>query len=186
MPANDLSDRSARAELPQPRPLRGAAHAASIQSSKRSRLAIIATKGSLDWAYPPLMLSLQAARKGWEVAVFFTFYGLNIIHKKKHRRLQVAPLGNPAMPLPNLVGAMPGMTALTTHMMRRRFRGRKVPSVDELLQKVINAGVKLYPCGFSIDVFGYSAEDFVPGCQQRLGSPDFLEFAKDADVTLFV
>jgi len=155
-------------------------------SSKRARLAIIATKGSLDWAYPPLMLSLQAAKKGWEVAIFFTFYGLDIIHKKKNRRLQIATLGNPAMPMPNLVGAIPGMTALATQMTRRRFRQRNVPPVDELLRKAIDAGVKVYPCGFSIDVFGYKPEDFVPGCQPRLGSADFLDFAKEAAVTLFV
>jgi len=155
-------------------------------SGKRARLAIIATKGSLDWAYPPLMLSLQAAKKGWEVAIFFTFYGLDIIHKKKNRRLQIATLGNPAMPMPNLVGAIPGMTALATQMTRRRFRQRNVPPVDELLRKAIDAGVKVYPCGFSIDVFGYKPEDFVPGCQPRLGSADFLDFAKDAAVTLFV
>jgi peroxiredoxin family protein len=156
------------------------------QSTKRARLAIIATKGSLDWAYPPLMLSLQAATKGWEVAIFFTFYGLDIIHKKKNRRLQIATLGNPAMPIPNFVGAIPGMAALATQMTRRRFRQRKVLPVNELVRKVIDVGVKLYPCGFSIDVFGYKPEDFVPGCQPRHGSSDFLEFAKDAAVTLFV
>ena len=156
------------------------------QSTKRARLAIIATKGSLDWAYPPLMLSLQAAKKGWEVAIFFTFYGLDIIHKKKNRRLQIATLGNPAMPMPNFVGAIPGMTALATQMTRWRFRQRNVPPVDELLRKAIDAGVKVYPCGFSIDVFGYKPDDFVPGCQPRHGSSDFLDFAKDAAVTLFV
>jgi peroxiredoxin family protein len=160
----------------------------AARPTKRTRLAIIASKGTLDWAYPPLMLALQAARKGWEVAIFFTFYGLNIIHRRKGKRLQVAPLGNPAMPMPvpNLLGAIPGMTAVATRLMRRQLRDRKVPRVDELLQKAIDAGVKLYPCGFSIDVYGYKPEDFVPGCQARLGSPEFLEFAKDAEVTLFV
>src|SRR5207244_4847591 len=155
-------------------------------SSKRARLAIIATKGSLDWAYPPLMLSLQAAKKGWEVAIFFTFYGLDIIHKKKKRRLQIATLGNPAMPIHKFVWAIPGMTALATQLTRRRFRQSKVPPVDELLRKVLDVGVKVYPCGFSIDVFGYKPDDFVPGCQPRHGSSDFLDFAKDAAVTLFV
>src|SRR5438477_7161361 len=88
------------------------------QPTKRARLAIIASKGTLDWAYPPLMLALQAARKGWEVAIFFTFYGLNIIHRRKGQRLQIAPLGNPAMPLPNILGAIPGMTALMTRLTR--------------------------------------------------------------------
>jgi peroxiredoxin family protein len=165
-----------------------AEHAVTTRPTKQTRLAIIATKGTLDWAYPPLMLAHQAAKKGWDVGIFFTFYGLNIIHRKKGKRLRVSPIGNPAMPVPvpNLVGAIPGMTALATTMMRRRFRSRKVPPIESLLQQVIDAGVKLYPCGFSIDVFGYNADDFVPGCQPRLGSPDFLEFAKDAEVTLFV
>src|SRR2546429_5544805 len=109
----------------------------AAQSTKRARLAIIATKGSLDWAYPPLMLSLQAAKKGWEVAIFFTFYGLDIIHKNKNRRLQIATLGNPAMPMPNFVAAIPGMTALPTQLTRRRFRQRKEPPGDELLRKAI-------------------------------------------------
>jgi peroxiredoxin family protein len=152
--------------------------AVATPATKRTRLAIIATKGTLDWAYPPLMMALQAAKKNWDVAVFFTFYGLNIIHRRRGKRLRV--------PVPTLVGAIPGMTALATRMMQRRFRSRKVPSIEELLQRVIDAGVKLYPCGFSIDVFGYAPEDFVAGCQPRLGSPDFLEFAKDADITLLV
>lgn len=156
--------------------------------ARTTRLAIIATKGSLDWAYPPLMMAVQAANKGWDVGVFFTFYGLNIIHKDKHRRLKVSPVGNPAMPMevPNVVAALPGMTAMATLMMRRRLRRQQVPSVAELLQLAVERGVKLYPCGFTIDTFGYAADDFIPGVQPRTGSPDFLEFAKDADSTIFV
>jgi peroxiredoxin family protein len=157
-------------------------------ATKTTRLAIIATKGSLDWAYPPLMMAVQAADKGWEVGVFFTFYGLNIIHKNKHARLKVSPLGNPAMPMevPNVVAALPGMTAMATLMMRRRLRKQQIPTVDELLRLAIERGVKLYPCGFSIDTFGYTIDDFIDGVQPRTGSPDFLEFAKDADSTIFV
>src|SRR3989442_7811861 len=103
------------------------------QSTKRARLAIIATKGSLDWAYPPLMLSLQAAKKGWEVAIFFTFYGLDIIHKKKNRRLQIATLEHHAMPMSNFVEDVPSMTALATHMTRQRLRQCAMTPVDELL-----------------------------------------------------
>lgn len=155
---------------------------------RTTRLAIIATKGTLDWAYPPLMMALQARKKGWEVGIFFTFYGLNIIHKRKGPALKISPVGNPAMPLPvpTLVAAIPGMTAVATWFMRSRFRHKRVPSIPELLGRAVESGVRLYPCGFSIDVFGYSAEDFIEGCQPRIGSPDFLEFAKEADVTLLV
>lgn len=155
---------------------------------RTTRLAIIATKGSLDWAYPPLMMAIQAANKGWEVGVFFTFYGLAIIHKDKHRRLKVSPVGNPAMPMevPIVLAALPGMTAVATSMMRRRLRRQNVPTIDELLRLAVERGVKLYPCGFTIDTFGYDEGDFIPGVQPRTGSPDFLEFAKDADSTIFV
>ncbi len=153
-----------------------------------TRLAIIATKGSLDWAYPPLMLAVQAANKGWDVAVFFTFYGLNIIHKEKHHKLKVSPVGNPAMPMevPTIIAALPGMTAVATRMMRRKLHKQRMPTVDELLTLAIERGVKLYPCGFTIDTFGYTDDEFIDGVQPRAGSPDFLEFAKDADSTIFV
>ena len=165
----------------------GGAAAASDRTA-RPRLAIIASKGTLDWAYPPLMLATQAAKKDWEVAIFFTFYGLNIIHRRRGRRLRVSPVGNPAMPMPvpTLLGAMPGMTAMATAMMKRKFRGRRVPTIEELLGKAVESGVALIPCGMTIDIFGYALDDFIPGVQPRLGSSDFLEFAKDANVTLFV
>jgi peroxiredoxin family protein len=162
----------------------------SADDPRMTRLAIIATKGTLDWAYPPLMLAVQAANKGWEVGVFFTFYGLNIIDRRRNQRLKVSPVGNPAMPspipLPTLLAALPGMTALATAMLRRQLRKQHVPTVAELLQLAVERGVKLYPCGFTIDMFGYSTEHFIAGAQPRMGSPDFLEFAKDADTSIFV
>jgi peroxiredoxin family protein len=154
----------------------------------RRKLALVAGKGSLDWAYPPLMMANNAAKKGWEVGVFFTFYGLNVLHKDKSRRLQISPVGNPAMPMPapTLLGVIPGMTPLASWMMRRQFRKRGVPTIEDLLAQAVANGVKLFPCGFTIAVFGYGADDFVEGAQPRLGSADFLEFAADADVTLLV
>jgi len=157
-------------------------------ATKQRKLVLVASKGSLDWAYPPLMMANNAAAKGWEVGVFFTFYGLNIIHQRKGRRLQISPVGNPAMPMPTptLLGVIPGMTPLATFMMRRRFRQRGVPSIDALLRQSVERGVKLFPCGFTIDVFGYGPDDFIKGAQPRLGSADFLEYASDADITLFI
>jgi peroxiredoxin family protein len=155
---------------------------------ERRKLAIVASKGSLDWAYPPLMMANNAAKKGWEVGIFFTFYGLNVLHKRKHHRLQISPIGNPAMPMPapTLLGVIPGMTSLATRMMRRQFKQRGVPTIDELLAQAVANGIKLFPCGFTIDVFGFDTGDFIDGAQPRLGSADFLEYAADADITLFV
>jgi peroxiredoxin family protein len=155
---------------------------------KQRKLALVASKGSLDWAYPPLMMANNAAKKGWEVGIFFTFYGLNIIHRSKGKRLQISPVGNPAMPMPTptALGVIPGMTSMATRMMNRQFRARGVPTIEELLDTAIENGVKLFPCGFTIDVFGYQTDDFIDGVQPRLGSADFLEYASDADVSLFV
>src|SRR3990172_34649 len=103
---------------------------------KTKRLAMVASKGTLDQAYPPLILATTAAAMGWEVGIFFTFYGLDILHKKRLERLQVSPVGNPAMPppipaipmlkVPTLMGALPGMAAVATAMMEGGMgRGRR-------------------------------------------------------------
>lgn len=152
------------------------------------KLAIIATKGTLDWAYPPLILATTAAALGWDVGIFFTFYGLNIIHKEKSKHLQVAPLGNPAMPMPvpNIIGAIPGMTAMGTTVMKRMFHSHNVASIDELLEMAVESGVKMWPCGMTLEVFGYKPEDFIDGVQQVCGAAHFIGYAQDADVSLFI
>ncbi len=152
------------------------------------KLAMIATKGTLDWAYPPLILSTTAAALGWDVGIFFTFYGLNIIHKKKNKRLQVATVGNPAMPMPvpTLVGAIPGMTAMGTGIMKRMFDSHHVASIDQLLEMAVESGVKMWPCGMTLEVFGYKPEDFIKGVQPVCGATHFIGYAKDADVSLYI
>src|SRR5579859_3610258 len=137
------------------------------KETRTPRLAMIATKGTLDWAYPPLILATSAAALGWDVGIFFTFYGLNIIHKEKSKHLKVAPLGNPAMPMPvpNIVGAIPGMTAMGTTIMKRMFHSHNVASIDELLEMAVDSGVKMWPCGMTLEVFGYKPDDFIEGIQ---------------------
>jgi peroxiredoxin family protein len=156
------------------------------EKKRTKRMAIISTKGTLDWAYPPLILASTAGALGWEVGIFFTFYGLNIIHKGK--KLSVAPLGNPAMPMPvpNLIGAIPGMTPMATMMMKRQFKGKGVASIDELLQSCIDVGVRLMPCQMTLDVFGYTQADFVAEAEPACGAATFVRFASEADISLFI
>lgn len=158
------------------------------KEQKIPKLAIIATKGTLDWAYPPLILATTAAALGWDVGIFFTFYGLNIIHKEKSKHLQVAPLGNPAMPMPvpNIVGALPGMTAMGTSVMKKMFNSHHVSSIDDLLEMAVDSGVKMWPCGMTLEVFGYKQEDFIDGVQEVCGATHFIGYAQDADVSLFI
>jgi len=162
------------------------AHGRSDPARPR-RLALVASKGTLDGAYPPLILAATAASLGWEVGIFFTFYGLDIIHKRRHRKLKVAPVGNPAMPVPvpNLLGALPGMTAAATAMMKGWMKNAHLPDVAEFLDMARESGTKLFACSTTMGVMGVKEKDLVPGVDIA-GATAFLDFAADADVSLFV
>jgi peroxiredoxin family protein len=158
------------------------------RAAKPKKLAIIATKGTLDWAYPPLILATSAKTLGWDAGIFFTFYGLAIL--KKDRKLEVGTTGNPAMPMPipmpQLLTALPGMTPMASWMMKRQFKDHGVASIDELLDLAVEMGVKLQPCGMTMDVFGFSESEFIDGIEPVCGATSFLAWAADADVSLFV
>ena len=158
------------------------------RAARPKKLAIIATKGTLDWAYPPLILATTAKTLGWEAGIFFTFYGLAIL--KKDRKLEVGTTGNPAMPMPipmpQLMTALPGMTPMASWMMKRQFKDHGVASIDELLELAIEMGVKMQPCGMTMDVFGFSEDEFIDGIDPVCGATSFLSWAADADVSLFV
>jgi peroxiredoxin family protein len=151
--------------------------------------AIIASKGTLDWAYPPLILATTAAASGMDASVFFTFYGLNIIHKDFEKLLKVSPLGNPAMPMPvpmpNIVLGLPGMGPMATSMMKSKFRGKHVAGIRELLESAQDLGVRLIACQMTMDVFGYEQDDFIEGVEFA-GAAAFLAEARKAHVTLFI
>lgn len=158
------------------------------RAAKPKKIAMIATKGTLDWAYPPLVLAGTASSLGWEAGIFFTFYGLNIVHKGKRDSLEVAPLANPAMPMPmpvpNLMGSLPGMTPFASFMMKRKFKNAGVASIRELTDLAIESGAHLWPCGMTMQVFGYKPTDFIEGTEAVCGAAHFLSWAADADITL--
>ena len=173
-----------------------------LRQSKTPSMTIIATKGTLDWAYPPFILASTAAALGWDVAVFFTFYGLELL-KKDLSGLRVSPLGNPAMPMkmpfgpdwfrglrwniPNLMqGTVPGFEAFATTMMKKTIANKGVAQVAELRNACIEADVKLIGCQMTVDLFGYSHDDFVPEVKEYVGAATFLPMARDADVSLFI
>jgi peroxiredoxin family protein len=155
-------------------------------SERRRRLALVASKGTLDGAYPPLILAATAASLGWEVGIFFTLYGLDIIHKKRHAKLKVASVGNPAMPIPvpSLIGVLPGMTAAATSMMRGWMKDANFPDVPQFLDIARESGVRMFACSTTMGVMGVKKEDLVAGADIA-GATAFLDFAADADVSLF-
>ena len=167
------------------------------EESKTPSLAIIATKGTMDWAYPPLILASTASALGWDVSVFFTFYGLELLKKELH--LEVSPLGNPGMPMkmpfgpkwfkginwdvPNLVMAsVPGFEKMATSMMKQTVKNNGVATIAELREACIEGGVNLVACQMTVDLFGYKHDDFIPEVKDWIGAATFLPIAQKSDV----
>ncbi|MBU0594514.1 MAG: DsrE/DsrF/DrsH-like family protein [Gammaproteobacteria bacterium] len=174
---------------------------AERESARTPSLAIIATKGTMDMAYPPFILATTAAALGWDASIFFTFYGLELL--KKDLQIKVSPLGNPAMPMkmpfgpewlqrinmpiPNLVaGNFPGFESFATTMMEQTVKAKGVPSIQELRNICIESEVRLVACQMTVDLFNYSQDEFIPEIAEWIGATSYLVEAKNADICLFV
>ncbi|UOG92472.1 MAG: DsrE/DsrF/DrsH-like family protein [Candidatus Thiothrix sulfatifontis] len=151
------------------------------------KLAIIATKGTLDWGYPPFILASTAAALGYDVQIFFTFYGLQLL--KKNLNLQVSPLGNPGMPMPFpvpvLMQALPGMQAVMTSMMKKKMADKGVADLAELRELCQEADVKFIACQMTVDLFEMDTKEFI-GDVEYAGAAMFFDFAGDADICLYI
>jgi peroxiredoxin family protein len=155
------------------------------------RLTIIATKGTLDWAYPPFILASTAAALGYQVTMFFTFYGLQLL--KKELNLKVSPLGNPGMPMPMgmnswfpvLGTAIPGMETMMTRMMKNTIKSKGVATIEELRDLCLEADAKLIGCQMTIDLFDMKREDFIDDIDIG-GAATYFEHAGEANVNLFI
>jgi len=154
-------------------------------------LAIIATKGTLDWGYPPFILASTAAALGYDVQIFFTFYGLQLL--KKDINVKVSPLGNPGMPMPMgmdkwfpvLGTAIPGMESMMTGMMKSKMKSKGVASLSELRELCLEADVKFVACQMTVDLFDMSHGDFIDDVEYG-GAATFFEFAGESDICLFI
>lgn len=152
------------------------------------KMAIIASKGTLDMAYPPFILATTAAALGWEVQIFFTFYGLQLL-RKSLKRIKISPLANPAMPMPVpmpvLVSSLPGMQSMATTMMKQKIKKHGVASLEDLRNLCLETEVKMIACQMTIDLFEFKKSEFIEGIDYG-GAATFLEYAGGADVTLFI
>jgi peroxiredoxin family protein len=175
---------------------------AELREKQTPSLTIIATKGTLDWAYPPFILASTASALGWNVSMFFTFYGLNLL-RKDLGGLKVSPLGNPGMPMkmpfgpdwfkginwniPNAVqGVVPGFESVATALMKQTIHNKGVASIEELRAACIEGGVNLIGCQMTVDLFGFARNDFIDEVKEYCGAATFLPMARDADVSLFI
>jgi peroxiredoxin family protein len=169
--------------------------------TKPSSLSIMVTKGSLDWAYPPFIVASTAAAMGWNVTMFFTFYGLTLL--KRELDLKLSGLGNPAMPMklpygpswlrgiewqmPNLVMAgVPGFESMATGMMKKTLREKGVAPIEELRSLCLEADVHMIGCQMTRDLFGWQEDAFIPDVAEWAGAASYLETVRHCDANLYM
>jgi peroxiredoxin family protein len=163
-------------------------------SDDTRKIAFICSKGSLDMAYPALVMGWAALGNGIDVTIFFTFWGLDIINKARVDHLELAPVANTSMKMsmmgvdtgnlgiPNILGVLPGMTAFATKLMKDKMKGLDVPPVSEYLQMMVDGGAKLYACKMSVDMMDLKKEDFVEGVIDIVTASDFMDMTEGAQI----
>jgi len=162
------------------------ADATDTPENGAGKMSIIATKGTLDMAYPPLILASTAAAFGYDVTVFHTFWGLDILHEERSKELGLSAVGNPTMPVPNLVGSLPGMDRVTTKMMERRIEDNDTATVEELIETSLEMGVEFQACQMTIDLMDYDEGEFYDGVTTGVGAATAIRDMADADIQLLV
>ena len=155
-------------------------------------MSLIVTKGTLDWGYPPFILATTAAAMGLKVSMFFTFYGLNLLHKNLD--LGISTLGNPGMKMPmmgmhmgmpNMMGMIPGVDGMATGMMKNLIKKKGIASIEELRDLAVEADVNMIACQMTMDMFEYDMKDLIEGPDLG-GAATYIEDALKADINLFI
>ncbi|MGE0438979.1 MAG: DsrE/DsrF/DrsH-like family protein [Gemmatimonadales bacterium] len=146
------------------------------------KVSIIVSHGSLEGIYPGLIMANGARMEGIEANLFFTFFGMDAITKKKQDKIKVATVGNPAMGMPTLLGALPGMSAFATRMMKKKMEALDIPPIGEFLQMIVDSGGKLYACKASVEMFGLEKGDFVDSLEDIITVGDFYGMAAGGEI----
>lgn len=151
-------------------------------AGKITKVSIIISKGSLEGIYPGLIMANGARAEGMEANLFFTFFGLDAIHKQRIDHIKVSTVGNPAMHIPTLIGALPGMSALATHMMNKTMDKLDIPPIGEFIEMIGDTGCGMYACKASVDMFKLTKDDFVPQVQDIITVGDFYDLAAGGQI----
>ncbi|USZ72640.1 DsrE/DsrF/DrsH-like family protein [Natronosalvus halobius] len=152
----------------------------------QKKMTIVATQGSFDMAYPPLILASTAAAFGWDVVVFHTFWGLDILHEEKSQNLKLSAVGNPNMPMPNALAALPGMDSMATKMMQKKIDENGTATIEELIDISLESGVDLQACQMTIELMDYDEDDFYDGVTTGVGAATALQHMAESDIQLLV
>ena len=154
-------------------------------TGKNRKLAIICSKGTLDMAYPGLVLANAALMEGIDVMMFFTFWGMDIVTKKRMDHLKATPLGNPSMHMPNMVGMLPGVTDLATSMMRKEIEKLDFPPVSEFIEMIHDAGGEMYGCKMAMDMMKLEKDDLTDDVDEIIGAMEFMK-KSDGSQIIFI
>ena len=152
------------------------------KTKQEERLMVILSKGTLDMVYPAFMIATTAATMGKDVHMFFTFWGMNAITKKTYANLKVAAVGNPGLPMPNILGMIPGMTSLATGMMKGKIVKAKVPSIPEMITTAKDLGVKLHACSTTLEVMSTTKEMLIPEVDDIVGAATMIELSEGGQI----
>lgn len=152
--------------------------------SAKKRLLIVCSKGTLDMAFPPFMMATTAAAMDWDVHLYFTFWGMDIITINK--ALKISPVGNPSLGIPNFIGMLPGMTSVATWMMKRKMKESNMPTIESLIDMAKKSGVKFHACSPTMKLSGITKDDLIPQCDDIIGAATFIDLASEDAVTIFV
>lgn len=155
-------------------------------SKVKDKVLIVCSKGTLDMAFPPFMIATSAAAMDMEVHLYFTFWGMDIITKKKSGKLKLPPIGNPSLPMPNILGILPGMTAMVTKMIKSKMKKSKMPSIQELIKMAKDGGVIFHACSPTMKLMGTTKDDLIPEVDDVIGAAKYVDISKDATITLFI
>ena len=147
-----------------------------------SKVSIIVSKGSLDGIYPALIMANGARAEGIEANLFFTFFGLDAIHKERHEHIKIATVGNPGLHLMTLLGGLPGVSTVMTQYMSKKMEGLDIPSIPEFIEMIADTGAGLYACKASVDLFGLEKNDFIPQVQDIITVGEFYEIAAGGQI----
>ncbi len=151
-------------------------------SDRIEKISLIVSKGSLEGIYPGLIMANGARAEGMEANLFFTFFGLDAIHKVRHERIKVATVGNPGLHVATLVGGLPGMSSIMTHVLERKMEGLDIPPIPEFIEMIADSGAGLYACKASVDLFGLEKNDFIPQVTDIITVGEFYEKAAGGQI----
>ena len=147
-----------------------------------TKVSIIVSKGSLEGVYPGLIMANGARAEGMEANLFFTFFGLDAIHKKRHEHIKVATVGNPGLHLATWLGGLPGMSSVMTHYMEHQMQGLDIPSIPEFIEMISDTGAGLYACKASVDMFHLTKSDFIDQVEDIITVGEFYEKAAGGQI----